>query len=209
MLASTPEMAKATAIHPVRPHAHQPRHGEILGRRPHLHADARAAEEQDQTAHQREGHDDRRDLQPRHPEPAEIHALAQLRHEIHAHRPRAEDHQHDMLHQIGHGEGGDQQRRRIGAAQRPEGQPLHAERQDRHHEYRRQRHHDVGLARQAVERESADHDQLAMGEIDQPHDAEDQPDAERGQRVDGAQADGVDGVLQDDHGARAPLMTPK
>ena len=53
----------------------------------------------------------------------------------------------------------------------------------------------IGLARQAIEHEAADHDQLAMGEVDQPHDAEDQADAQRRQGIDGAQADGVDGVL--------------
>ena len=34
-----------------------------------------------------------------------------------------------------------------------------------------------------------------MGEVDQPHDAENQPDAERGERVQAAERERVDGVL--------------
>ena len=34
-----------------------------------------------------------------------------------------------------------------------------------------------------------------MGEVDQPHDAEDEPDAERGQREQAAERERVDGVL--------------
>ena len=54
----------------------------------------------------------------------------ELRQEIDAHRPRAEDHQHDMLHQVGDREGGDQQGRRVRLAQRAEGDALHAQRED-------------------------------------------------------------------------------
>ena len=40
-----------------------------------------------------------------------------------------------------------------------------------------------------------------MGEVDQPHDAEDQSDAQRRQRVQAAQRERVDGVLdQSGHG---------
>ena len=55
-------------------------------------------------------------------------------------------------------------------------------------------------------------DELAMGEVDEAHDAEDEADAERGQRVEPADGDGVDDVLGEvDHrGTAAPAMsTPK
>ena len=65
-------------------------------------------------------------------------------------------------------------------------------------------HDQQGLAGKRVEREAACHDQLAMREVDQAHDAEDEADAERRQRIDGAQADGIDGVLQEDHRRALP-----
>ena len=60
---------------------------------------------------------------------------------------------------------------------------------------------------------AGDHDQLRMGEVDQPHDAEDEADAERGQRIEAAHADGVDQDLDGlpDHAgpAVAAMATPK
>ena len=46
------------------------------------------------------------------------------------------------------------------------------------------------------ERVGAGHDQLAVGEVDEPQDAEDEADPDRHQRVDRAQADRVDEHLQ-------------
>ena len=69
------------------------------------------------------------------------------------------------------------------------------------------------LAEEREQRIAGDRDQLAMGEIDQPHDPEDQPDAERGQRVEAADADGVDEGLDQTlhHGPLPPraCATPK
>ena len=45
------------------------------------------------------------------------------------------------------------------------------------------------------DRVGADHDQLAVGEVDQAHDPEDQRDPEREERVEAAERDRVDGVL--------------
>ena len=42
-----------------------------------------------------------------------------------------------------------------------------------------------------------------MGEVDQPHDAEDEPDAERGEREEAPERERVDGVL-DQPGHDAP-----
>ena len=42
-----------------------------------------------------------------------------------------------------------------------------------------------------------------MGEVDQPHDAEDEPDTERGEREQAAERERVDGVL-DQSGHDAP-----
>ena len=51
-----------------------------------------------------------------------------------------------------------------------------------------------------------------MGEVDQPHDAEDEPDAERGEREQAAERERVDGVLdQSGHDAprKAVMVTPE
>jgi hypothetical protein len=125
-----------------------------------------------------------------------------------AHRPRAEDQKNGVLHEIGDREGGDQQGRRAGLAQRPEGDPLHAEGEDGDDDDGAQGHDHHRIAGQRVDHEAAHHDQLAMGEVDQAHDAEDEADAERGQGIDRAQADRVDQVLDDDH-ARPRWLEPK
>ena len=52
-------------------------------------------------------------------------------------------------------------------------------------------------ARRGDDRVAADHDQLAVGEVDQAHDPEDQGDAEREQGVEAAEAERVDDVLDD------------
>ena len=58
-------------------------------------------------------------------------------------------------------------------------------------------HRPVPLGRER-ERERAGHDQLAVGEVDEPEDAEDEADADGHERVDGAEADRVDLHLQVD-----------
>ena len=65
-------------------------------------------------------------------------------------------------------------------------------------------------ARGERERVRAGHDQLPVGEVDEPQDAEDEPDPDRHQRVDGAEADGVDQGLGVD-GGEADVMrgTPR
>ena len=57
-------------------------------------------------------------------------------------------------------------------------------------------------ARREGERVGAGHDQLPVGEVDEPEHAEDEPDPDRHQRVDGAEADGVDERLGIDRGER-------
>ena len=55
-------------------------------------------------------------------------------------------------------------------------------------------------ARRERERVGAGHDQLPVGEVDEPQDAEDEPDPDRHQRVDGAEPDRVDERLGVDGG---------
>ena len=49
------------------------------------------------------------------------------------------------------------------------------------------------------ERVGADHDQLAVREVDQAHDPEDQRDPERVERKGGAERECIDGVLEEVH----------
>jgi len=84
----------------------------------------------------------------------------------------------------------------------------------------RQRHQPgpVQVFHQMVERERAEHGKLAMGEVHDPHDAEQQGEAERDQDVDRAQTDAVDDDLSEDgdvqhrpcsgHPRAAPVYSP-
>ena len=60
-----------------------------------------------------------------------------------------------------------------------------------------------GLAEEREQRIGGEGDQLAMGEIDQPHDPENQADAERGQRVEAADADCIGQDLDADAPSRS------
>ena len=71
---------------------------------------------------------------------------------------------------------------------------LHCEREDEHD---REAEGDSDAHRPPVvgrerERERAGHDQLAVREVDQPHHAEDEPDADGHERVDRTEPDRVD-----------------
>ena len=68
-------------------------------------------------------------------------------------------------------------------------------------------------AEQRQQRVGGEGDQFAVCEIDQPHHAENQTDAERGQRIEAADADGVDECLDEMFHQRSPaascMWTPK
>ena len=88
-------------------------------------------------------------------------------------------------------------------AQRPEDRALHRQRErdhDREAGEDARRDRPVGGERERV---GAGHDQLAVGEVDEPEHPEDEPDPDRHQRVDGAEADGVDQGLGVDRGEEA------
>ena len=98
----------------------------------------------------------------------------------------------EVLQQVAERERGDEQRRRVGAADRPERHPLHRERRRRSTISDRRRassERPAAAPASRYERVAADHDQLAVGEVDQAHDPEDQRDPEREQRVEAAEAD--------------------
>ena len=66
----------------------------------------------------------------------------------------------------------------------------------------------VQVLHQVVEREGAEHGELAVGEVDHAHDAEQQREAERDQDVDRAQADAVDQDLSEDRDIQHRTVIP-
>ena len=106
---------------------------------------------------------------------------------------RAEGEQRDVLEEERHRERRDEHHRRRVRPQRPEDEPVH---QDRQHEHDAEAEEDREPVRQAPlvaegEREAAGHDQLPVGEVDEPEHAEDEPDPDRHQRVDAAERERV------------------
>ena len=84
-------------------------------------------------------------------------------------------------------------------AQRPERDPLHHERAGDDYCEAREDRDDPGLPAQVRERVRAGGDQLTVGEVDEPENAEDEADPHRDDRVDGTEPDPVDQGLQKAH----------
>ncbi len=104
-----------------------------------------------------------------------------------------------MLHEVRNGERGDQQSSRIRLAKRAKCDALH-------HQCEAHRGHDgsaqtdpYGLSVECVDGEGRRRDQFPVSEVDEVHDAENQSDAECGQRIDRPQIDGIDGRLNEVH----------
>ena len=110
--------------------------------------------------------------------------------------------QRGVLEQEGQREGGDEHGRGVGRPQRSERDPLHQERRDDGGEHGGEDTRCVGPGVRERERVGGDHDQLAVGEVDQPEHAEHEPDPDGDEREDGAKAERVDEVLDVDHEAR-------
>ena len=97
---------------------------------------------------------------------------------------------------------------RATGAQRPEDDALHRQRErDHDREAQDDAPHDRPVA-VGREREGAGHDELPVGEVDEPQHAEDEADAHGHQRVDRAEPDRVDESARDRaHGKRRKLLT--
>ena len=113
---------------------------------------------------------------------------------------RAEGEQRDALQQECDREGRDEHHRGRLRAQRPEDDEVHQERQrddDAEAERDPDDERQIPLRREC-ERVGAGHDELAVREVDEPQDAEDETDPDRHERVDGAEPDRVDDHLPAD-----------
>jgi hypothetical protein len=85
--------------------------------------------------------------------------------------------------------------------------------QNHRHRNAAENHDGHGLAEEREQRIGGEGDQFAVGEIDQPHDPENQPDAQRGQRVEAADAhcigQDLDQTLHHGPLAASRMCTPK
>ena len=109
----------------------------------------------------------------------------------------------EVLQSVAERERGDKQRGWVGRAERAEGGAFD---QECEHHGDENRDHDPqreSNTRADDQRVRAGSDQLAMGEVGERHDAEDQGDAEREHGVQAAEADRVDGVFEE--GAHAGI----
>ncbi len=87
-----------------------------------------------------------------------------------------------LLEGVADGERGDEQRHGRGPTNGPERDQLHQEREDGDDDDRHHDHPEPAPAPREEHRVGADHDQLAVGEIHQAHDAEEERKPERHQR---------------------------
>jgi hypothetical protein len=209
--ASTPEIANAAAM---TRFARTPssRHAEIFGRRAHFQAEAGGPQQPGQAAEQERADEDGDDLQALQAEAENFDLAAQRGKEVDALRTRADEEDHHLLHEEADGEGGNEERGGVSLAQRPEGGALGGERQHDRRDEAAGEHDRERLPEQREQRVAGGHDQLAMGEVDEPHHAKNQPDAERGQRIEAADADRIDERLRQpvhQRAARAFMLTPK
>ncbi len=187
--------------------AHQARNLRVLRGCAHRHPQARTLHDQHESAHQQRRQDHDQHLKVGHRRAEDV-----MRRRLDQRRKRpvvaAPDHQRDVLQHDRHADGRDQRREPRGAPQRPVGDLFHAVR-DRHadedrneepgendHDRRKRgvRAEQAGDDRQRHHR--AYHHHFAMREIDQADDAVDHRVAERNQRVDTAERETVDDLLQ-------------
>ena len=107
--------------HPVGAHAQHPGHAEILGRGAHLQPEAGGPEEPGQPDEQDGADHDGDELQALQPDPADFDLASQLGQEVDALGAGVDEEDQRLLEKEADREGGDEQRRRVGAAERAEG----------------------------------------------------------------------------------------
>ena len=169
-------------------------HLEVLGGGAHLRPQRRPPKEEANGDEQDDRHGDDDHVELLDHDRADRERSAQARREIRRSRQRAPDEPGNALEQEAERERGDQQRLGSCPPDGAECDPLHceSERDDDHHGHRDQHWR---RQRNQHDRERARHDQLAVGEVDQPHDSEDDGDAEREQREQASERDRVDHIL--------------
>ena len=201
--------------HRVGPHAHQRGDARVLGGGPHRPAEPGAVDEVHQARQRDRGDDQDQDLHVVDDGAEDVVRLAgqQDRERLVVRLP--DDHRQRLQEQA-HAHRGDQRRQARRVAQRPVGDLLDREVEHRADDDRRdQRDQQQRPARQAEAgergddgpaRQRADHQHLAVGEVDQVDDPVDHRVAERDQRIDAAEHEAVDDLLDEDIHARATLL---
>jgi hypothetical protein len=111
---------------------------------------------------------------------------------------RTELEQGDRLEEERDGERCDEHGRRRRTAQRPEERDLHQQGERDHHSEAREDRRPLGPVVLASDRKRVcpRHDQLAVGEVDEAENAEDEADPDRHERVHGSERNRVDRGLQ-------------
>jgi hypothetical protein len=170
---------------------------QVLGRRAHLDAQAGPLEEQHEADHEHEAgaHGDEIELGDADAE--HVERLDQAPPELDGLGLGPGDDDREVLQHVADGERRHHQGRGVRSADRPERHPLHAEREQRRAGYRDHDHEHPRGAREQQDQVARDHDELAVGEVDELHDPEDEGDPERDERVQAAEAHCVDQVLND------------
>ncbi|KAG0775293.1 hypothetical protein G6F22_013410 [Rhizopus arrhizus] len=163
-------------------HAHQARHFTVLRGSAHRRAQAGLVHHGQQAAHdQRRNHHDG-DLQRAHARAGEFEDVRR-QHLREVQVVAAPAHHRHVLQDDGHADRGDQRRQARRTAQRPVGhalgRPAHRHAQRHGHQQAHAQHHEGGHAGITAHqrngdrrgRHGADHDDVAMREVDQPDDA--------------------------------------
>ncbi len=208
--ASRPPSRNVSADRAVDVDAHQARRVRVLRRGAHRLAVLGLADEVEQRDQQRDRDDPGEEVGAHERDAAEVEHLLLGADEVRRRVRRRAPQQADVLQDEGHADRGDQRRQLGRAAQRTVGDPLdhhvehaRADHRDREHEEQPEDQHEdaraLGHPERRVHRdrdERADHEDLAVGEVDQLDDAVDQRVPERDQRPDGADREAVDDVVE-------------
>ena len=88
----------------------------------------------------------------------------------------------ELLDAVADGERGDEQHHRRGVPHGPEGDQLHQQGEDRHDQDGHQDHPEPAPAPREEHRVGTGHDQLAVGEVHEAHDVEEEREPQRHQR---------------------------
>ena len=205
-------MAKAAATTKFDADAHQPRRVEVLRGGVHGQPEPRPRDEGGEQHEHHDAHQEAAQVDLGDGQRADVHDAAQ---DVRggegdldgpAGEPRQEE--HAVLQDLPHGERGQQERHLRRPAQRPVGDPLDEQAdddgaQDHGDDGDRQRH-------AGGQAEDADvgghHHHVAVREVDEAQDAEDERQADGHERVEAARAERVDDLLQEVLAHARPLM---
>ena len=192
------------------------RHNKIFRRGTYLNTPAQSTQKNDHGKQQQCGDADGHHIDDRHAHAAYIYLSRELGEYVYRLWASSMHEKDNALKQVSDREGRDQERRtiRFAATQRAKGKSLgenastssdgyYCDDQYQGWKFSNQRRRHVGGGRHH-QRVGAEHDQITLREIDHAHNAENQSDAERDERVLAPEAQGIHHKLNSIHGVAAP-----